>query len=57
MCFTNEVMQHQFLEGFMPVNIEAYDGMIDPAVWIEDFFFSIFTWLAVTISMPLNILL
>jgi hypothetical protein len=30
-------MQHQFLEGFKPVNIESYDGTTDPAVWIEDF--------------------
>ena len=37
MCFTDEVMQHQFPEGFKPIKIEAYDGTIDPAVWIEDF--------------------
>ena len=37
LCFTDEVMEHQFLEGFKPVNIEPYDGTIDPAVWIEDF--------------------
>jgi hypothetical protein len=37
MCFTDEVMQHQFSEGFKPVNIEQYDGTTDPAVWIEDF--------------------
>ena len=37
MCFTNEVMQHQFLEGFKPVNIEQYDGTTDPAIWIEYF--------------------
>ena len=37
MCFTDEVMQHQFPEGFKPVNIEQYDGTTDPAVWIEDF--------------------
>ena len=37
MCFTDEVMQHQFLEGFKPVNIEQYDGTTNPAVWIEDF--------------------
>ena len=30
-------MQHQFPEGFKPVNIESYDGTTDPAVWIEDF--------------------
>ena len=36
MCFTDEVMQHQFLEGFKPVNIEQCDGTKDPAVWIED---------------------
>ena len=37
MFFTDEVMQHQFPEGFKPVNITAYDGTTDPAVWIEDF--------------------
>ena len=30
-------MEHQFLEGFRPVNIEPYDGTMDLAVWIEDF--------------------
>ena len=30
-------MDHEFLEGFKPVNIESYDGTTDPAVWIEDF--------------------
>ena len=37
LCFTNEVMDHEFLEGFKPINIESYDGTTDPAVWIEDF--------------------
>lgn len=37
LCFTDEVMEHEFLEGFKPVNIESYDGTTDPAVWIEDF--------------------
>lgn len=37
LCFTDRVMQHQFPEGFKPVNIEPYDGTTDPAVWIEDF--------------------
>ena len=37
LCFTDEVMQNQFLEGFKPVNVEQYDGTTDPAVWIEDF--------------------
>ena len=35
--FTDEVMAHQFPEGFKPVNIESYDGTTDPAVWIKDF--------------------
>ena len=30
-------MDHEFPEGFKPVNIESYDGTIDPTVWIEDF--------------------
>ena len=37
LCFTNEVMDREFPEGFKPVNIESYDGTTDPAVWIEDF--------------------
>lgn len=37
LCFTDEVLDHEFREGFKPVNIEAYDGTKDPAVWIEDF--------------------
>ena len=30
-------MDHEFPEGFKPVNIESYDGTTDPAVWIKDF--------------------
>ena len=37
LCFTGEVMEHEFPEGFKLVNIEPYDGTTDPAVWIEDF--------------------
>ena len=37
LCFTYEVMDHEFPEGFKPVNIESYDGTTDPTVWIEDF--------------------
>ena len=37
LCFTDEVMDHEFPEGFKPVNIESYDGTTDPAVWIKDF--------------------
>ena len=37
MCFTDEVMQHQFPKGFKPINIEQYNGTTDPTVWIEDF--------------------
>ena len=37
LCFTNEVLDHEFPEGFKPVNIEAYDGTTNPGVWIEDF--------------------
>ena len=37
LCFTDEVLDHKFSEGFRPVNIEAYDGTTDPGVWIEDF--------------------
>ena len=31
------MLDHEFPEGFKPVNIEAYDGTTDPGVWIEDF--------------------
>ena len=37
LCFTNEVLDHEFPAGFKPVNIEAYDGTTDPGVWIEDY--------------------
>lgn len=37
LCFTDEVLDHEFPEGFKPVNIEAYDEMIDPTLWIEYF--------------------
>ena len=30
-------MEHEFPEGFKPVNIESYDGTMDPAVWIKGF--------------------
>ena len=30
-------MEHEFLEGFKPMNIESYARTTDPAVWIEDF--------------------
>ena len=30
-------MEHEFPEGFKPINIESYDGTTDPAVWIEDY--------------------
>ena len=31
------MLDHEFSHGFKPVNIEAYDGTIDPRVCIEDF--------------------
>ena len=37
LCFTEEVLDHEFPQGFKPVKIEAYDGTTDPGVWIEDF--------------------
>ena len=37
LCFTDEVLDHEFPEGFKPVNIEAYDGTTDPRVWIAAF--------------------
>ena len=43
LCFTDEVMEHEFPEGFKPVNIKPYVGTTDPAVWIEDFLLQV-TW-------------
>ena len=37
LCFTERVIQHQFLEGFKRVNIESHDGTTDPVAWIDDF--------------------
>lgn len=37
LCFTDEVLDHEFPTRFKPVNIEAYDGTTDPGVWIEDY--------------------
>ena len=30
LCFTDEVLDHEFPQGFKPVNIEAYDRTTDP---------------------------
>ena len=30
-------MEHEFPEGFIPVNIEPNDWTTNPAVWIKDF--------------------
>ena len=37
LCFTDEVLAHEFPEGFNPLNIESYAATTAPAVWIEDF--------------------
>src|SRR4051812_49225163 len=37
LCFTDQVLEYEFPEGFKPVNIEAYDGTTDHGVWIEDY--------------------
>ncbi len=42
LCFTDEVLDHEFPAGFKPVNIEAYDRTIDPGVWIEDYILHIY---------------
>ena len=34
-------MEHEFPDGFKPINIESYDGTTDPAVWIEDYLLNI----------------
>ena len=51
LCFTDEVLDHEFPEGFKPVNIEAYDGMTEPWSGLRTTS-SISTWLEETISMP-----
>ena len=51
LCFTDEVMGHDFPEGFKPVNIESYDGTTDPRYGLKTFF-SIFIWPAVMTFMP-----
>src|SRR4051812_38778154 len=33
LCFTDEVIDHEFPEGFKPINIKKYDGTTDPAEW------------------------
>ena len=37
LCFTDEVMEHEFPDGFKPINIASYDGTTDPTVWIDDY--------------------
>lgn len=37
LCFTYEVMEHQFTERFKPINSDKYDGTTDPTIWVEDF--------------------
>ena len=51
LCFTDEVLDHEFPEGFKPVNIEAYNGMIDPGSGLRTSS-SISIWLTETISTP-----
>ena len=54
LCFTDEVMQDQFPEGFKPVNIEAYEGTTDPGVGLSTTSFTSI-WLEEMISTPSNI--
>ena len=53
LCFTDEVLDHEFPKGFKPVNIEAYDGTTDSGVWIRTLS-STSTWLVEMISTPSN---
>ena len=43
LCFTEEVLDHEFPEGFKPVNIESYDGTTDPQCGPK-ILFSTSTW-------------
>ena len=51
LCFTDEVMDHEFPEGFKPINIESYDGTTDPR-YGSKIFFSTFTCPAVMTYIP-----
>ena len=53
-CRTDEVLDHEFPEGFKPVNIEAYDGTTDPGSGLRTIS-SISIWLEEMISTPLSI--
>ena len=52
LCFTDEVLDHEFPAGFKPVNIEAYDGTTDPGVWIEYYILHIHMATDPGVSMP-----
>ena len=51
LCFTDEVMDHEFREGFKPVNIESPDAQQTPR-YGSKISSSTSTWPAVTIYMP-----
>ena len=50
LCFTEEVLDHEFPQGFKPVNIEAYDGKGSGSRILS----CIFTWLVGMTSTPSN---
>ena len=51
LCFTDEVLDHEFPAGFKPVNIEAYTEQQTPESGLRITYFT-YTWLEETISMP-----
>mgnify|MGYP005822242957 CR=1 FL=1 len=53
LCFTDEVMEHEFPDGFKPINIKSYMEQQIPRYGLR-ITSSIFTWLAETTFMPLN---
>ena len=51
LCFTDEVLDHEFPAGFKPVNIEAYDETTDPVSGLRIISYT-YIWLEETISTP-----
>ena len=53
LCFTDEVMGHDFPEGFKPVNIKSYNTQQTSQCGLR-IFFSTFIWPATMIFTPSN---
>ena len=53
LCFTEDVLDHEFPQGFKPVKIQAYDGTTDPGSGSRTSS-CIYTWLVGMTSTPSN---